>query len=203
MDNFKFDNFTNTNPNLINYTTNDKLVKLISINTKTSFLDNFKKFINDNITLIILLLIIVIVIYWRYKYVQKHKVEKFLYDEGIERDDNGNLIYTYDEMGNIIARSTFNPNIPLNKQNSYVRYLPDEFVKGASADRLNGVNYINTSNINNDYDVIEDGYENTPRVVHKGPYYKNANPQAINSDDNNEYFRKANHNNLVNYANLF
>jgi hypothetical protein len=193
MNNFNFDIFTNSNPNLINRSSNNKLIDLININTKRNLFDDIINFIFNNKLLIIVIIVIIIILIWRYKYVNKNKLENFLYDEGYEKDKNGNVIYTYDEMGNIIARPVFNPNIPINSQHPYIKYLPDEH----GVNNLNSIDYINTSNIKNAYDV-----EDNDGNIFTGPFYKNSNPLSISSDDSNNDFRLANQNNLVDYEQL-
>ena len=98
-----------------------------------------------------------------------------------------------------IARPTFNPNIPINQQESYVDYMPDRVPV-----RVNGKL---TGNINArrlPYDAPQDNPNN---FQYSGPYYRGGNGSGNGnhnnlSDDGYAGFVDANSQNLMEFDDL-
>lgn len=197
--------YSNTKPSLVSNTTNNKLIKNIISSKQNNTSSIITGFIREHLVIIIVVIIICIILAWRYKIQQKKiKTEDFMYDEGYERDNNGNLIYTRDNINSIMTRPTFNPSIPVEMQESYTRYLPDEVNNMEGINSMNDIQgspYIGTSDMIGPYEVLDDiQYNNSPRIINKGPFYRNAIIDPMNvSDINNLKFREANNTNLANY----
>lgn len=173
-------NFIDTKPSLISKNTLDQLNKLIHIKTLT-FSEKFIESLQIYWYVYLILTIFIIFVIWKYK-TKKEAKENFFYDDN-------------DKINEPIQRPTFNPHLPVNQQISYVRYLPDEYFKGAINNDIQDINY--KQNLINLEDNIDSRYNQFQQpLINSGPFYNNVNPNEIISDINLQNNRMLNSKNI-------
>lgn len=176
--------FIDTQPSLISNNTLNQLNELIHVKSLT-LSEKIIQLLKTYWYIVVICIILLIIFIWRYKKIKKNK-EKFFYDD-------------LDKLNENIAIPTFNPYLPIEKQNSYVRYLPNESFKGAINNNINNIDYVNTNNMIGLLDNIDDRYSQFQQpLINTGPLYHNTNPNENISDINLQNNRILNNNNLNN-----
>lgn len=181
------DFYSRTPPNLVSDKTlnmfNQALDKIAKEN-QSIFRRFYDNIIYPNLGLCILLVIIVIFLLYRY---YKYHHEHF-----------GGM----DSPNERIARPTLNPYYPVNEQNSYVNYLPDQIPVFVDGKLTNNIQYkegqYDTVNLSPHYPYADNSViptePETSSIQYAGPYYHGLSNDV--SDDMHLDFVKAGQENL-------
>lgn len=187
---YKFDYFSNTKPNIINQNIENNFENLLK-NTSNKSYDTvdylsvfYEDFIKPNLFMLIMLLLIAL--FLLYKYLEK-KEKKENFEENKKEDPVEEIKRSVKEStempSNILIpqlykqddyksfRPTFNPSLPIDRQQSFTNYLPDNIpVK-----------------LNNEF--INHNQINSPKVVRKEyiPFLHNPENRDSLIGVNNSY----------------
>ena len=162
------DFFTNTKPILISDKISESFNKMIldasSVNNGILY-KIYENVIYPNLGVFIVILLILLFLLYRYFTYRKDPRNEITENFNVNDNTNsvGNKITIfddYDSPNEKVARPIFNPSIPVSRQKSYVRYLPDEM----------NPNEIN--NPNNKTFEVPKNYKN--EFQYTGPFYKMA-----------------------------
>jgi len=182
--------YTGSHPVLVSDIVASSYNKLVTEMTKQnrSIWDKiYDDIIYPNIGLFIIVVCVAIFLLWRY--IVHSRKEKFVQDK-TEYQPNVRMFGGEDASDERIARPIFNPSIPIQKQESYVKYLPDEIPvnqNGEWVDNVQDMPYNAPSFNPNSYQFT-------------GPYY-HASENGL-SDDGYSEFVNYNKQNLVDYDNI-
>lgn len=173
----------------------------IETNNKNIFEKIYDDVIHPNIY--IFAIIAMIVCFLMYRYFKHTKPRNELYDNTTINNPNKTWLSEDDQyirgvrvFGGMdhpkerIARPTFNPSIPISKQQSYVNYLPDEIpvdVNGQLKNNILPMEYIAPQN-------------NSNNIQYGGPIYKSGENGL--SDDIYRDFVDSNKQNLMEFDDL-
>lgn len=185
------DLYTSSHPSLVSDRVIGSFNKLLedARNKNIGFFQKiYDKIIYPNLGIFIVLLLIVVFLIYRYMTINKNK-------ENFDKDlqDTGSIPYhgriklfdpDMDRPDERIARPTFNPSFPIEKQRSYVNYLPDEVPVDVNGQLIDNVK-------EQDYSAPEEWHNS---FQYSGPYYKLGENGF--SDDMYEDFAKYNRKNL-------
>lgn len=196
--------YTNSHPILVSErvtSSYNKMITDMTLQNTSIFRKLYDDIIYPNLGLCILIFLILVFLIWRYWTVKSNK-EKFQKNHCVNIKDpiyvsentqyNPSIQYFggMDHPQERIARPTFNPSIPINKQQSYVKYLPD------TVPVINNCSYINN--------VQEMPYTSPPDNLNSyqytGPCYR-AGENGVSDDMYND-FVEYNKQNLSDYDNI-
>ena len=188
------DIYTNSVPLLISERVSGTYKKLLNDMTTQNtslFRKIYDDYVHPNIGVCLIISLIVIFLIWRYVSVRKNR-EKF--GQNIIRreiaDDNYNGFSGMDDPNERIARPILNPSVPINRQTSYVNYLPD------SIPVINNGQFINN--------IQEHQYDAPPimegKYQYSGTYYKGGENGV--SDDMENPFVEYGKQNLIDYNDI-
>lgn len=205
--------FTNSQPSLISdkvVSSFDKMIKDMSEQNSSVFYKFYENVIYPNLGISILILLIILFLVYRYFTFKKEK--KIMETEKFNGNTNENtkniyssndgryLLKKFDDVEPInerIARPTFNPSIPISKQQSYVNYLPDEIPVRVNGELVDNVSRVNMQGNEIPYYAPQNEPNN---IQYTGPFY-NASQNGL-SDDMYKEFVSQNQQNLNDYNNI-
>jgi hypothetical protein len=193
---YRMELYTNSLPILISErvtTTYSKLMEDMSKQNLGIFQKLYENIIQPNLGLSILVSLILIFLIWRYISFRNNKKEQFQRKLGTTLKGYPNRVRYFsgmDSPNERIARPTFNPSIPIQKQQSYVNYLPDTIPVNHNGKFVNNVQEMQYTAPANNANTFQ----------YTGPFYDTGENGV--SDDMYDGFVEYNKQNLLEFDDI-